>query len=752
MITTAIRRARNFAVCGMTVSDDFTTRRPDQALATALLWISATRLRRVICWPILVFQLAVAVSTLFAPNAAAATSTAAVDWMGIKDSKGVNLANYQFSTDGGSLFHPINSGTSTFIQAEFGIWLIMVTTAVWFVCWALSFNWLNLIAEPVRSISDALTQTLSTPVILSLAGTLAAIPVAYFLLRGNFAKGATQICVIMAIGVLGGSLFADPVADVMGSNGLLAQGRDAGMSVAASITGDSSANATNTISTIETQLADSFGRHPLQQWNFGTVVDNVSPACSAAWTAGARSGDADNIKDGIADCGAPSSKAMKKIADNPSGGQIGTGAALLLGSLVLLAFGCFYGGLIIKTAVEAIYYAIRGLVGFLVTGFIYGPTQQALWYSIIDACLSAVAMCVYVIFLAIYTLVLDRIFTNPNMNGIAVIFIGGIMMIIGIGILHKIRKSLRGATDRSAARLNAAISGGPGTAPKPVGEIGTGYATHALNAMQMANNRMRSGADTRSAGAAVPTDDARSLPKPKWGDAQGDGEHHYVSKIGHAATTAATVASYAVPGGGEAVAALKATQKAQKARAVVATAHRAAETAQKVGAGVQHTRDIAASGHAMATPPRSTTPAPAPSNAPTQAMRPPAGTHPQAWSAVPVDPQAHLTRDVTVPADGPTPATFDSYELAATPPAAADDLPVDPPRHAQQVAQDPPPWRDPEVPPAQDSAPPRVEPAASPARAATPWGARTVNNPLSSDNDMSPVTYQNNSLPEGGND
>lgn len=353
---------QHFLRVGLTI-DDISSLEPRHLIAATIRWVKrGGPIRKVLTALIVFTQSWVLLGALGAPLASASTGSAnsATSWMNVEDSHGINLAEYQFSTDHGSLWHPTHIGTATIIDQEFGAWLILCISSIWFISWALSFNWLNLFSGAIHSVADAFTHTLNTPEIFGLVMAIAAVPVAFFFLTGKFGKGIVQIAFMMMVAVLGTSVFADPVGDVMGSNGLLAQGRDIGTAFAAKVTGSDApgADSTSLNRLIEHQMGDAFVRRPLQQWNFGQVIDTqANQSCVAAWDNGQRSGDEDRIKNGIRDCGDANSKAMKHVADNPNGSQIGTGFFLILFSTIFLAFAVYFSYRIIFTAMHTIYYA-----------------------------------------------------------------------------------------------------------------------------------------------------------------------------------------------------------------------------------------------------------------------------------------------------------------------------------------------------------------------------------------------------------
>lgn len=69
-------------------------------------------------------------------------------WTNIRDSAGVHLADYTFVSDPGGLLDPGATVLWTIVGLEFVGYMIIVTVAIWFIGYALSFAWLDLFAEP----------------------------------------------------------------------------------------------------------------------------------------------------------------------------------------------------------------------------------------------------------------------------------------------------------------------------------------------------------------------------------------------------------------------------------------------------------------------------------------------------------------------------------------------------------------------------------------------------------------------------
>ncbi len=379
----------------------------------------------------------------------------ALSWMDIRDSSGVPLSSYTFVTDRGG---PLNPGATilwAILGLEFIGYITVVTSAIWLIGYALSFRWMDWFAAALRGVADELTGQIATPMVLVTAASVGGIFVAWFIARGYHAKAVAQVVTMVAVAVLGPVFLAEPLSEVLSSQGLLAQGRDVGVSVAAGLNGNASPDPSRLIAAMQESLADNFARHPVQVWNFGHVVDE-RPSCRAAWSAGIRAGDDDRVRNGMQACGDAAAYAK---AGEPSMGQVGTGLLLLLCGGILLVFAAYLGIKVMKAAMDAIYHCFMTIFGFAAGGFVYGPTQTFLVRNLVDGLIAAVRMAVFTIFLGIYVLFLGNLFQQARGQVMAVIIVAGAVEVIAISQLRRLNRSLARGNDWVANRFASAIQG-----------------------------------------------------------------------------------------------------------------------------------------------------------------------------------------------------------------------------------------------------------------------------------------------------
>ncbi|BCK57293.1 hypothetical protein [Nocardia wallacei] len=462
-------------------------------------WTAVTRRRWWTVWSTVTVLLLVVFPMIIGAVATAQTSTitdtetshtepgnSGLSWMNIHDSSGVPLSRYQLVTDRGSLFEPVNTGISIIINLEFAGWSVLVTSSIWLIGWALSFRWLDAFSSALHGVAVNLTGQLATPLMLITAATVGAFFVAYFVGRGFYTKATLQVVTMLVVAIVGTLFLSEPLGEVLGSNGWLAQGRNLGITVAAGLNGNGNPDPTALVETMQADLADNFARRPLQVWNFGHIVDQ-RPGCEAMWSAGINSGSGERIKNGMKACG---DSAAYAAASDASVSQIGAGLILLLCGGVLLLFAVYLSLKVIKAALDAIYHGFMSIVGFAAGGFIYGPTQTFLIRNVADGFIAAGKMAAYTVFLGFYVLFLGNLFHQAQGQQMAVFFIGAVVMIVAIMQLSKLSDSLDHGNDWVANRFALATQGalgrggggggGGGGRAIGMGQVGTDHHLHGL--------------------------------------------------------------------------------------------------------------------------------------------------------------------------------------------------------------------------------------------------------------------------------
>lgn len=390
----------------------------------------------------------------------AAVATSRMDgiaWMNIQDSAGVQLADYTFVGDPGGLPDPGSTVLYTLVGLEFVGYLVIVATAIWFIGYALSFDWLDLFADALRTATNAFADRIATPAVLLTAATIGAFFVAWFVIRGFYSRAVVQVCTMLAVAVLGPLFLAEPLAGVLDSDGLLARGRDVGMTIAAGLDGSAAGEPALLVRSVQGELADNFARGPVQVWNFGHVLDD---GCATAWSAGMNSGDTERIRRALGACG--DAAAVARAHPRPE--QLGTGLVLLVSAAALLLFAVVLAVRVIRAALDTVYQAFLAIFGFAAGGFVYGPSQTFLVRNLVNSAVAAARMCAYTVFIGVYLLFLGNLFEQARGQVVAVLVAAAAVEIVAIFQLGRLARSLTRGSVWAANRFALAVQGVPARA------------------------------------------------------------------------------------------------------------------------------------------------------------------------------------------------------------------------------------------------------------------------------------------------
>ncbi|MGW5386038.1 hypothetical protein [Nocardia sp. NPDC003963] len=389
-------------------------------------------------------------------GASASARIDGVAWMNVQDSFGVALADYTYISDKGSLLDPGATVVWTIVGLEFVGYMIIVTSAIWFIGFALSFAWLDLFADALRGTAGAFAAQLATPSVLITAATIGAFFVAWFIVRGFHARAVIQTVTMLAVAVLGPLFLADPLATALGSEGLLAQGRDVGLAVASGLNGSMNRDPDMAVSTLQGDMADNFARRPVQVWNFGHVLDNRS-SCAAAWSSGVTTGDTDRAQRALRACGDVAAATV-----HPGPGQIGTGLLLLVSAAVLLLFAVVLAYRLMRAALDAILQGFLAIFGFAAGGFVFGPTQTFLIRNLVNSAVAAARLCAYTVFIGVYLLFLGNLFQQARGQVLAVIVTAAVVEAVAVLQFGRLAKGLDRGSSWIANRFSLTIQGARG--------------------------------------------------------------------------------------------------------------------------------------------------------------------------------------------------------------------------------------------------------------------------------------------------
>lgn len=438
----------------------------------ARTWLWATRLRRTTIRTLLGWHGAGMVMILAALPANADTSAGVptnviFDWMDVKDSHGISVWKYFMSIDEGSSRHPAYIAYSIIINIEYEIYRAVTGSAIWFIGWALSFDWLPKLVFPVRTLGAALTSITDQFNLTTLFLTVTAAVVAMWIIRGRWSTGIYELLISCAIAALAVGVLSDPVERIAGTDGVIMQARDAGLQLAAGIAneGDTTARPEELLSDVKMSMADTFIRQPTQLMNFGRVLDGAPDGarCIEAWDKGHEDvpgNTRDTLKDNIKGCGGEGAKQMKDFADHPGPAQVFAGLVLIPGGAVVLLFGGLLAGALIMAACSALGSALKAIPG-LVVGILPGAGRGSLWKTAATLVMMLTIMIFAIVFVVGYMIVVRTFFESSSDNLIQKFVFVDIVLIAGIVMFRRGINRLKKMSDTLASKLAQR----PGAAP-----------------------------------------------------------------------------------------------------------------------------------------------------------------------------------------------------------------------------------------------------------------------------------------------
>ncbi|MQY23647.1 hypothetical protein [Nocardia macrotermitis] len=426
-------------------------------------WIRASRRRRWTAWIVgILFALFVfpgvigGIASAFIDPNGGFSGNSATSGLGTTDSSGVPLANYTMVIDHGSIFNPGNTVLGSLISLIAVGWLAIDQLAIWGIDSTLSFGWLDMIATPLHGAAKSFAGQVATPVVFVAAVTIGGGFVAYFVVRGLHSKATMQVVTMLMVAVLSPVFLADPLGEVLSSDGLLAKGRDVGVAVAAGLNGEDSKDSTTLVKSMQGILTDNLVRKPLQVWNFGHVVDDQA-ACKQAWSAGITAGDDGKVRSGLRSCG---DTAAYAATNHPTWGQVGAGLLLLVFGGILLLFAAYLSINVVWSALDAIYHGVLALVGFAAGGYVYGPPQSFTISNVVHGFIAGWRMTAYIVFIAFYLLFIGDLFDKAGGQVITVIILAGAVMVIMIFQFDRIGNSITKGGEAIAGKISSAVQSG----------------------------------------------------------------------------------------------------------------------------------------------------------------------------------------------------------------------------------------------------------------------------------------------------
>lgn len=471
----------------------------------AARWVWSRRWARRLLILVAVWHLVGAIMLVLAPTAEAADGAASstlrnlFGWMNIKDSHGINSADYYLSIDEGGATSPIKAVWAWIINLEYNAYRGVVMIAIWFIKQALSFKWLDMVTSPISDIADAVTSLTGQLHMRPLMLTLAGFAVALWLFRGRYATGLYELLMslIIAAGVLG--FLANPVATLAGDDGLISKAKDYSLEVATGIgnDGNTNGNPDAQIDDLTGQLTDTFIRQPTQLLNFGRVLDTSkqdgAAACVKAFdeaylkkppersTLGEIRDSVEDIplvggavdsvlpggddakarvRDAVGKC--PGGEQMKDYAENPGPEQAIASMFLIPAAGLVFLFALYLAGRVVLATVVALWNGVKLIPGGLLG--IAPMFRTQLMRSLADVAMALLQVCFAVIFTCAYCIIITSVFDKDDVQLMATVLIADVLILIALVMFRKGMLGLNKWSDR----LTEIMSRRPGASPVAV--------------------------------------------------------------------------------------------------------------------------------------------------------------------------------------------------------------------------------------------------------------------------------------------
>lgn len=383
-----------------------------------------------------------------------------ISWMGVTDTDGVPVAKYGLTLNEGGWNDPTSAMFAKVASITYEIYLCVTTTALWLISFVLDFQWLSMFAIPFQTIGSGITEAMDRFGLAATALAVLAIVVVCTVLVGKTAKAFTQVAMGLLMVGVAATIFANPLAELVGPDGLLAQGRDTGLEIASSVSdgGVSKQGDGADVDGMVSRLADRFLRAPTQMINFGQVSDSVSRACRKAWSEGINKERGDELKDDIKGCDSVKGEQMHKNSmGNPAAILVPLQICGLLAAF-LVAFACYFVWHVVKAAVQAMLYAALAPPAFAI-GVIPGGPQMFAWKTVLDCAMAYAAMVIFTAAFGAYNVILDQVFKDSS-NAVQSMFMTALVLAFGFAVFGPLRRMFDRQRDTMAAKLSGSGSAG----------------------------------------------------------------------------------------------------------------------------------------------------------------------------------------------------------------------------------------------------------------------------------------------------
>ncbi|GIG29291.1 hypothetical protein [Cellulomonas marina] len=380
----------------------------------------------------------------------------------LTDSRGISVWDMNLSVSKGSSWNPGDWDKRMWASVMDGAWAsyrIVTAVEIWVLNWSLSLSWMDWILSPMRGLSELVGDFMDQLGLMPLMLIILAVVGSWWLLRGRYAGGLVELLLGCVIASLALGALSDPMETIAGDNGMLMQGRDAGIELASAVaSGDvgGAADVDQYRNGLTTALVDSMVRIPHQVINYGQVIDGTS--CESTYDAAVAGEDAQSQ---LASC----NEQLGAYADNPDAMKGMTVLSVLPTAYFLFIFSMLVVTLVLVTVLGAAWTAVR-LVPQLVMGVVPGSSRAALSRSLAMALFAMFMLTCSIVFVVVWMQLLEEFFgSSSGLPWMVRIYLVDILLVVGGVVLWLFRSKAKRAFKNVADRL--ARLGGSSMAPEP---------------------------------------------------------------------------------------------------------------------------------------------------------------------------------------------------------------------------------------------------------------------------------------------
>lgn len=424
-------------------------------------------------------------------------------WISLTDTRGISVWKYEMSIDRGGMTSPGKFFWSVLVDISWQIYRAVCVIALWFLDWVLSFTWVPVIATPLLAVGDAMQSTVSGLGLVPVLLTFTALVAVLWMARGRWATGIWELAMALVIAALASGVFAQPVAMIAGTDGLLVKTNQAGQELAAELaTGEAAGKTSEELRAEQTGLlVDTFIRQPTQMINFGQVLDGTE--CEAAYNEvvadGPYGNDAD-IRDRVKDC----NDDLYEYANDPTAAMAAGSIMFSPAAFVVLGMAVVLAGAVVAAGCWAMFQSVKAIIA-LITGLLPGGGRGSLLLTITETLVSLLIILFTSVFLAVFLLVIQAIFASADGEIAKTFFIVDILILVGIIVYWRARKRIKGMSERLATWMAQR----PGASATSLPQRSPGLSMAPVNS---ALNAASSLGHLRAARRARPAADAGSTP------------------------------------------------------------------------------------------------------------------------------------------------------------------------------------------------------------------------------------------------